>query len=173
MKNLITKEDLLKLQCEKIENKIYENLNKIIESKSDKYIKYKHLTLSRLSINIQVEKNCLYLKSVFKVENNYGVYTKFKQKINEEDFENNFFDLTIKMLDYILKEFTVLIYKIVKNNEEKIVDSDVFSKKISKQIIFFELTNIRLSNIIFDNEDIDKINIYDENKQKLFCSITF
>ena len=84
-------------------------------------------------------------------------------------------NLTLKMLDYILKDFTVFIYKIEIDSKEKAVNSAIFNKKFKKIICFCEISNIIIRNILFDYtyDNIQKINIYNANDNKLVCSINF
>lgn len=171
----ITNEELLELQCNKIEKEIIKNIYNIIDKNTEEYLKYKKMFTNCFDIKVTNKENIFYIKSVYIASNIYDKFSKFEYEIKDEDFNDNFMNLTLKMLDYILKDFTVFIYKVEIDSKEKAVNSAIFNKKFKKIVCFCEISNIIISNILFDYtyDNIQKINIYNANDNKLVCSINF
>ena len=126
----ITNEELLELQCNKIEKEIIKNIYNIIDKNTEEYLKYKKMFTNCFDIKVTNKENIFYIKSVYIASNIYDKFSKFEYEIKDEDFNDNFMNLTLKMLDYILKDFTVFIYKTEIDSKEKAVNSAIFNKKI-------------------------------------------
>lgn len=171
----ITNEELLELQCNKIEKEIIKNIYNIIDKNTEEYLKYKKMFTNCFDIKVTNKENIFYIKNVYIASNIHDKFSKFEYEIKDEDFNDNFMNLTLKMLDYILKDFTVFIYKIEIDSKEKAVNSAIFNRKFEKIVCFCEISNIIISNILFDYtyDNIQKINIYNANDNKLVCSINF
>lgn len=113
---------------------------------------------------------------------NYG-YNIFCIKINEEDLEDDFLKISLKILDEVIKNFIIVIYKIEKEEQEYSILTKMFKYNTRKEHLkeeygyfiqdecFNEVVLRDLEIKMNINED-NKINIYDGQTEKKLFSLT-